>query len=80
MSFQLQSDNAPSCRRPHTMRAPCTSCGNTNGYLEWRHGQACVFCATCGRWNYNAAKTETLQDQRLDRIEREWLTAADDEE
>lgn len=45
------------------MRQPC-SCGSPFGRVETRSGQACVFCSACGRWVYNAPRTETGERQR----------------
>lgn len=45
-------------RVPYTMRSPCAFCGNTIGHIEYRGGQACVFCQECKRLVYNAPKTE----------------------
>lgn len=42
----------------HVMRRPC-SCGCISGRIEDRGGQDCVFCEQCGRWQYNAPRTET---------------------
>jgi hypothetical protein len=41
------------------MRSPCSYCGGTDGRLEVRGGQNCVFCVGCGQWCYNAPKAET---------------------
>lgn len=41
-----------------TLRKPCI-CGNNDGKIESRNGQDCVFCSACGKWQYNAPKTET---------------------
>jgi 5-methylcytosine-specific restriction endonuclease McrA len=48
------------------MRQPCPACGGPYGRVETRNGQACVFCSTpgCGRWCYNAPRTETGERQR----------------
>lgn len=43
----------------HQMRAPCKFCGFAEGRIETKNGQDCVYCASCGRHNYNAPKTET---------------------
>jgi hypothetical protein len=60
MAFELEPDNSPTSpsRRPHAMRVPCSHCGSGSGFIEMRNGQACIFCACCGKWNYNAPKTE----------------------
>lgn len=47
----------------HILRAPCTACGGQDGSIEHKNGQACVFCA-CGKWQYNAPRTETGERQR----------------
>jgi 5-methylcytosine-specific restriction endonuclease McrA len=41
------------------MRKPCASCGHGHGSIETRNGQDCVFCGSCGKFQYNAPKTET---------------------
>jgi len=46
------------------MRAPCNRCAGTTGRIESRNGQDCVFCLTCGRFQYNAPKTETGREVR----------------
>lgn len=48
------------------MRQPCTGCAGPYGRVEKRNGQSCVFCATpgCGRFAYNAPRTETGERQR----------------
>lgn len=43
----------------HVMRGPCPKCGCTDGRIETRNNQDCVFCAGCNRHCYNAPKTET---------------------
>lgn len=42
----------------YTMRKPCAYCGSTNGTVATKSGQDCIICA-CGKWQYNAPKTET---------------------
>ena len=46
-----------------TMRSACKACGEVNGAIRPRGGQDCVFCV-CGRWQYNAPKTETGRETR----------------
>lgn len=41
------------------LREPCQRCGNGIGRIEPRSGQDCVFCASCGRFAYNAPRVET---------------------
>lgn len=41
------------------MRQACAGCSATEGRIETRNGQDCVFCAGCGRFCYNAPKAET---------------------
>lgn len=41
----------------YPLRAPCI-CGSNFGSIEIRNGQACVFCARCAKWLYNAPKAE----------------------
>jgi len=40
------------------MRSAC-QCGSSEGRVETRNSQDCVFCAGCGRFQYNAPKVET---------------------
>lgn len=47
-----------------TMRAACKHCDCVSGRIETRSGQDCVFCGNCGRWQYNAPKTETGRKER----------------
>ena len=48
-----------------TMRAPCRYCGQTEGRIETRGGQDCVYCDYCGKYaGYNAPKTETGREVR----------------
>lgn len=46
------------------MRAPCPGCGHSEGRIETRSGQDCVFCDWCGRWCYNAPRVETGREPR----------------
>lgn len=41
------------------MRKHCLNCGNESGRIETKNGQDCVYCSGCGRFQYNAPKTET---------------------
>lgn len=41
------------------MRKPCRSCGTTEGYIETKSGQDCVYCQQCKRHQYNAPRVET---------------------
>ena len=45
------------------MRNACASCGGTNGEIITKNGQDCVVC-NCGRYQYNAPKTETGRSVR----------------
>jgi len=45
------------------MRAPC-GCGSVTGRTETRNGQDCVFCASCGRFQYNRPRDESGRDIR----------------
>jgi 5-methylcytosine-specific restriction endonuclease McrA len=42
-----------------TMRAACRGCGHAFGRIEEKGAQDCVFCLDCGRFCYNAPRTET---------------------
>jgi hypothetical protein len=44
---------------PFVMRAPCRKCGGPTGRIEERGAQDCVFCSSCGAFQYNAPRTET---------------------
>jgi 5-methylcytosine-specific restriction endonuclease McrA len=46
------------------LRAPCQKCGDDRGRLDTRNGQDCLFCVGCGKWQYNAPKTETGREPR----------------
>lgn len=46
-----------------TMRTPCP-CGGTQGHIETRGGQDCVYCTTCSQYRYNAPRTETGRKKR----------------
>lgn len=48
----------------HQLRRSCAACNGTEGRIETKNGQDCVYCATCGRWQYNAPKTETGREVR----------------
>jgi len=50
--------------RPHRLRKPCKRCGSENGRLNPVNGQDTVRCADCGRFQYNAPKTETERAPR----------------
>lgn len=45
------------------MRKECAFCMNINGEIRTTNGQDCVFCL-CGKFQYNAPKTETGRDVR----------------
>lgn len=40
------------------LRKQCL-CGSTTGTIETRNGQDCVLCVSCGKWHFNAPKTDT---------------------
>ena len=42
----------------HTLRQACIYCGSIQGRIATKNGQDMVSCV-CGRWQYNAPKTET---------------------
>lgn len=46
------------CRGLHPLRKPCV-CGHEIGRITHANGQDVVRCAKCGKWQYNAPKTET---------------------
>lgn len=41
------------------MRSACRWCDGTEGTIETKNGQDCVYCIKCQRFQYNAPKTET---------------------
>lgn len=43
---------------PHILRKICL-CGNETGRIMPRGGQDCVYCDSCGKFQYNAPRTET---------------------
>lgn len=43
----------------YPMRSACRFCSSSEGRIESRGGQDCVYCAGCDRWQYNAPRTET---------------------
>lgn len=47
----------------HGLRRPCV-CGDTVGRIESRSNQDCIFCRNCGKFQYNAPKTETGREVR----------------
>lgn len=49
----------------YAMRQPCKyGCDTTDGWMETRNGQDCVFCSRCNRLQYNAPKNETGREVR----------------
>lgn len=48
----------------HLMRARCVACGDEYGNIQTRNGQDCVYCDNCGKYQYNAPKTETGREIR----------------
>lgn len=46
------------------LRKPCPRCSGLTGRIETRGGQDCVFCTGCGKFQYNAPKTETGRKPR----------------
>lgn len=47
----------------YRLRDPCKHCGQSVGSIELKGGQDCVYCR-CGRFQYNAPKTETGRRER----------------
>lgn len=43
----------------YAMRTPCIACGHEWGSITHKNGQDCVYCGGCGKFQYNAPKTET---------------------
>lgn len=46
------------------IRNPCVHCSSTEGVIRQAGGQDVVFCADCGRYQYNAPKVETGKKTR----------------
>lgn len=42
----------------YVMRAAC-ECGSLTGTVKRKRGQDCVYCESCGKWQYNAPRTES---------------------
>ena len=42
----------------HPLRSACR-CGHLMGYIRRKGAQDCVYCQSCGAWQYNAPRTET---------------------
>jgi 5-methylcytosine-specific restriction endonuclease McrA len=55
--FSLPDPAEP--RDGFAMRAPCRDCGHATGVVHEVNGQDTVRCAQCGRYQYNAPRTET---------------------
>ena len=49
---------------PHDLRKPCSKCGSATGRIATKAGQDCVYCLQCGRFQYNAPRTETGRTTR----------------
>lgn len=60
----LESPGFQDGNEKYRMRSPCSRCGGELGRIETRNGQDCVFCAKCGKHQYNAPKTETGRKTR----------------
>lgn len=43
----------------YQMREPCKHCGDRRGRIDRKGMQDCVFCAKCGKFAYNAPRSET---------------------
>ena len=48
----------------YQMRSPCKSCGCQDGYITTVGMQDTIRCIECGRWCYNAPRTETGRETR----------------
>lgn len=46
------------------MRAPCSACGWSIGYVTETNGQDVIRCCRCNRWAYNRPKAESGKPQR----------------
>ena len=47
----------------HVLRKPCEWCLRSDGHVETKNGQDCIYCA-CGKYQYNAPKVETGREAR----------------
>ena len=45
------------------LRRPC-DCGHTQGEIRTNNGQDTLWCIQCGKYQYNAPKTETGRSPR----------------
>ena len=54
----------------HALRSAC-ACGSMDGMLRETGSQDCVFCARCGKFQYNAPRTETGKPVRSVRSSRD---------
>jgi 5-methylcytosine-specific restriction endonuclease McrA len=43
----------------YPLRKPCRQCGGSDGHIETKSGQDCVYCIACGLWEHNAPRLET---------------------
>jgi hypothetical protein len=48
----------------HPLREICKHCGGSDGRIETRGGQDCVYCKGCDRYQYNAPRLETGRAER----------------
>ncbi len=57
------------------LRTPCP-CGWDVGRIENRGGQDCLYCDQCGKWQYNAPRTETGRAVRTMKTVHAGITAS----
>lgn len=46
------------------LRTPCAACKTSEGRVEPKNGQDCVYCNACGKFQYNAPRVETGREVR----------------
>lgn len=59
----MSDDDDSTAVNTHELRAAC-SCGGETGDIRTKNGQDCVYCTSCGRWQYNAPRIETGRAKR----------------
>jgi 5-methylcytosine-specific restriction endonuclease McrA len=56
-----------------TLRKACV-CGGKTGRIQPTNGQNCVYCLLCGKFQYNAPRTETGEKRRSIQTTHELIT------
>jgi 5-methylcytosine-specific restriction endonuclease McrA len=47
-----------------SLREPCPDCGCVNGTITTKNGQDVTYCTDCGRYRFNATRSETGRPRR----------------